>query len=878
MKPEDVRVEVLGGDAYGRGDQPALSWRLPLGSGAQQAYQIVMDDGFDSGVVKSAQQTFVVVPVFDRSRRSTEARLRVWTDVGDSDWSDAVTINSGLLEESDWAAATWIGVDEAAVAEKGSRPAYWLRTVFDAAEAEHVVLHATALGLYEAFLNGVRVGRDELTPGYTQYAQRVQYQAYDVGSLVRPGRNVLAVLLADGWYRGQVGMPRAADQFGPATALRLLVETRQGNDWQAVAGTSTSWRTSISHVLAADLIGGQREDRRLLKPTLHTVGFDDSQWRTAVVREPQVAIVRPMAPPVRRLEKLRPRSVTPLDDEAYIVDLGQNINGWLRLTNLGHSGTTITIRHGEHLDRSGDLDTGHLDVDVPILPEPLPVGQVDVVTSAGREEDVFEPRFATKGFRYARIEGHLGPLAVEDVTGMVVHSDLRRTGWFECSDERLNRLHEAVVWSLRGNVCDIPTDCPQRERAGWTGDWQIFAPTAVFLYDVLAFTRKWLRDVQLDQRDDGCVANMSPCPPSEGFAGPLGALNGSAGWGDVVVSAPWDLYQAYGDLSLLRENWSAMRRWVDFAADRAASQRHPERAAQRPVPKPHERYLWDVGFHWGEWLEPGMDPTDFQAFAQADKSEVATAYLHRSATTLVQTGELLGVEDSVLSVYRSLAAGVRKAWRAEFLADDGSLRVRTQAGWVRALAFGLLEPAEIGQVAAALVDLVREAGNHVGTGFLSTGLLLPTLADAGHVDVAYDLLLQDTEPSWLTMLDRGATTMWERWNGVDADGNAHESLNHYSKGAVISFLHRYVVGLQPTSPGYRTFRVGPLPGGGLTSAGVVLDCPYGRIEAAWRLQDGEVALDILVPSGTSAEVLLPGQGSMTVGPGRHMWPADRLPT
>ena len=356
--------------------------------------------------------------------------------------------------------------------------------------------------------------------------------------------------------------------------------------------------------------------------------------------------------------------------DAFVVDFGQNFSGWVRLARLGPAGRRLTLSHGEWLDGEGDLTTTHLDVDLPIVPVPLPLGQVDEVVSAG-DGDVFEPRFTTHGFRYVRIEGHPGPLGPDDVTGIVVHSDLRRLGWFECSDDRLNRLHEAVVWSLRSNVCDIPTDCPQRERAGWTGDWQIFAPTAAYLYDVLAFTRKWLADVSLDQRADGCVANMSPCPPAEGFDGPLGALNGSAGWGDVVVSAPWDLYEAYGDTSLLRETWNSMTAWVRFAAAAAAGGRHPARAAARPDPAAYERYLWDTGFHWGEWLEPGAVITDFAAFARADKSETATAYLYRSAATVARIAGVLGCP-------KTSGVPFTSSRRARWTPGDGSSSAPTE--------------------------------------------------------------------------------------------------------------------------------------------------------------------------------------------------------
>ena len=873
MRPGRVWAEVVGGDPLGHGNEPALCWWLPAGSSVQHAYQVRTDDGFDTGRVEDPAQSFVRVPVFDRSRRSAAARVRVWTDAGESEWSEPVLLESGLLAEADWQAG-WIGAAEDERPPKGSRPAYWLRTVFDVPDLSpqqpsQARLYLTALGLYEAFLDGQRVGDVELAPGYTQYQARVQYQAYDLTGGLGPGRHVLAVLLADGWYRGQVGAPRAADQFGQDVALRAQLEVLAGRQWRVVAATGPGWRGAASHVTAADLIGGQHEDRRRVDQDLHSVSFDDGSWPPATVRETGVAVVRSVAPPARRVEEIRPVTVQPVrGGRAFVADFGQNFSGWVRLNRPGPPGTRATLSHGEWLDGDGDLTTTHLDVDFPILPEPLALGQVDEVTWAGGA-DSFEPRFTTHGFQYVRVEGHPGPLGPDDITGVVVHSDLRRTGWFSCSDERISRLHEAVVWSLRGNVCEVPTDCPQRERAGWTGDWQIFAPTAAYLFDVLGFTRKWLADVALDQRADGCVANMSPCPPVEGFDGPLGWLNGSAGWGDVTVSAPWDLYQAYGDVSLLREMWGPMTAWVDFAAAGAAGGRHPGRIANRPEPAPHEKYLWDTGFHWGEWLEPGMDIPDFGAFARADKSEVATAYLYRSAATVAQIAGVLGMPSGPGRRYRAIADGALDAWRREFIRADGTLAVPTQASHVRALAFGLV-PSELRTaIADRLAELVGEAGGHLATGFLSTGYLLPVLADSGHLDVAYELLRQHTPPSWLTMIDRGATTMWEDWEGVDAHGVPHMSLNHYSKGAVATFLHRYVAGLRPTAPGYRSFEVRPRPGGGITWSRAGHISPFGPIDTAWTVADGSMELEVTVPPGTTATIVLPGEEPRSAGPGRH---------
>ena len=463
-------------------------------------------------------------------------------------------------------------------------------------------------------------------------------------------------------------------------------------------------------------------------------------------------------------------------------------------------GTELTVVHGEVLDASGDVTQEHLKPTITFPGAPIGVGMIDHVVADGAPGEVFEPRHTTHGFRFARIEGHPGALTPDDVTGVVVHTDLRRTGWFRCSDDRLNTLHDITEWSFRDNACEIPTDCPQRERSGWTGDWQLFIPTAAFLYDVAGFSLRWLRDLAAEQLDDGAVTNYVP----DGLrqrARAIGTMwlsrQGSSGWGDAIVMVPWEMWRAYGDTDVLAEVWPHMVAWVDFAATTARTQRHPDRAEARPEPLPHEEFLWDGGYHWGEWLEPG---TVAGQHMQQDHGSVGTAFLHHSAQLLSRIGRMLG-HDKETARFKALAANVLEAWQTEFIGPDGALTPDTQANHVRALAFDLVPEQLRAQTAARLVELIRNAGTHLGTGFLATPYLLPVLTDAGHLDLAFELIHQDTPPSWLYMVERGATTVWELWEGVDTNGVPHESLNHYSKGAVISWLHRYVAGIQLVRPG-----------------------------------------------------------------------------
>jgi alpha-L-rhamnosidase len=382
---------------------------------------------------------------------------------------------------------------------------------------------------------------------------------------------------------------------------------------------------------------------------------------------------------------------------------------------------------------------------------------------------------------------------------------------------------------------------------------------------------KWLRDLAAEQRPDGAVLHIVPDPHDfeRKERDWWREIQGSAGWGDAAVHVPWELYLACGRTDFLEPQLESMRRWVDFAAGRAAAGRHPERAATRPQALPHERYVWDSGFHFGEWLEPGIDiATELRRIAALDHGPTATAYLYRSADELSRIAALVGDRTSH-ERYATLAANVRDAWRAEFIDGGGHVRPATQANLVRALAFGLVPDPLRPLAAGDLVALIRAADTHLGTGFLATPFLLPVLADHGHLDVAYELLFRGSEPSWLVMIDRGATTIWEQWAGVDADGTVAASLNHYSKGAVISFLHHYVAGLQRIEPGWRRFRVAPRPGGGITHARTHHDSPHGRIEVAWRLDRDHGGIDVTVPPGTGAELVLPDGRAGRLAPGRH---------
>ncbi|GAA5039738.1 alpha-L-rhamnosidase [Thermocatellispora tengchongensis] len=869
--PYDLRVDG-GDDRFPvTGERPLLSWKLPRTWSGQDGYDLqVRVEGTEQTLhnVTTARHLFVEWPLPPlRSRQRVAWRVRTHLGGRSSAWSPWHAFEAGLLD-GDWR-ARWISPREDGTE---FRPAYVLAGGVDLRDdIVQARLYSTALGVYEAFVNGVRVGTAELTPGCTSYADTLYAQAADVTALLHGGRNDLEIVLSDGWYRGSVGTWRKRDCWGTTTAARLQLHVRYADGAEAVAGTDADWTSRRGHIVAADLMNGQTTDFTAQPGRVRPVLVD------AVAAPP---IDWSPAPPVRRVERLAPRSVTRHGDGVWIVDFGQNASGWVALTDLGPAGTRTVIDHGEHLDPAGDLTTAHLDSQRPGEP-PIPFVQRDEVVSSGRPGEVFEPRHTVHGFRYARVRRTGAGLDPAGIVMRVVHTDLRPTATFACSDDDLNRLHEAARWSFRGNAVDIPTDCPTRERLGWTGDYQVFAPTAARLYDIDGFSRKWLRSVRDDQLDDGRVVNSSPdANRLKVRDDPMAdAITGSAGWGDAIVLVPWVLYETYGDTAALAENWPAMRRWVEWALATARTARHPSRAERSPEPLTHEEFVWDGSFHWGEWLEPKqraadgslVDPvmSDPMAWYAADKGEVGTAYLFRSVRTLAAVAQVLGHDDDA-ACYRETAEKVRHAWQTEFLDAEGRTKSGTQAGYVRALAFDLV-PEELREKAARhLVDLIDAAGGHLGTGFLSTADLLPVLADTGHPDVAYSVLYQRTSPSWLGMLDRGATTIWEDWDGVSEDGTATASLNHYSKGAVIRFLHTHTLGLRQASGsvGWESFLVAPVLNDAITWATGTFDGPQGRIAVEWRVQDDHLTISVDVPGGSEARIRFPDGSTFRTGPGR----------
>lgn len=815
-------------------DRPRLSWTLSSGrAGARPAaYRIVVStpgtgqDVWDSGKTGS-DRTFHITydgPSLEPERRYNW-KVQVWDDRGAvSAWSREAYWETGLEPGIDWP-ARWIAAPQA---QDGSpAPSPLLRREFTVRPGlREARLYLTSLGLYEAWLNGKRVGDAWFTPGWTSYSKRLQYQAYDVTALLNTGSNALGAMLGDGWYRGFLAFSNKRNLYGKERALLAMLRLRYTDDTVETIVSDGAWRTAPGPIQDSDLYMGELYDARLEQPGWNTAGFDDSHW--APVRElehRQDHLIATVGPPVRMIQEVAPVQLLTTPAGETVLDFGQNLVGWVRLRVSGPKGARVRLRHAEVLDREGNFYTENLRA----------AKQEIVYVLKGDGQEQYQPTFSFQGFRYVQVLEFPGTPAPDQFTAVVLHSDLQPTGTFECSDPLINQLQSNIVWGQKGNFLEVPTDCPQRdERLGWTGDAQVFVRTAAFNMDVAAFFTRWLRDLAADQTEDGRVAHVIPDV--------LGG-NASAGWADAATIVPWALYVRYGDRRLLEEQYPSMRAWVEYIIRTAG-----------------ESYLWNTGFHFGDWLSATYRDWSFPA-AATDKDLIATAFFAHSTDLLRQAAEVLDKADDAAR-YRAVYQRTAQAFQKEFLTPSGRLSPNTQTAYALALRFGLVPPELIAEAARRLVDDIGRKGNHLSTGFLGTPHLCHVLTDHGHLDTAFTLLHQDTYPSWLYPVKQGATTIWERWDGIRPDGTFQDagmnSFNHYAYGAIGEWLYEVVAGIQPdpAEPGYRHVIIHPHPGGNLTWARASLEAITGRIESAWSLEGGRRRIEIVIPPASRATVIL----------------------
>jgi alpha-L-rhamnosidase len=713
-------------------------------------------------------------------------------------------------------------------------------------QVARAVLHATAHGVFEAYLNGQAASDDVLSPGWSSYEWRLRYRSYDVTSLLQ-SRSVLGMALGNGWFRGRLGWSGGSAYYGNELAALAQLEIEFADGYLQTIVTDNTWRAGPSAIVFNDLYDGQTIDARRHSNAWLAPGFSDEAWTGVHPAELDFSTLTPYSsPPVRRQEELPPIKIWTSPAGRTLVDFGQNLVGWVRVRLQGPAGTTVTLRYAEVLE--------HEELGV----RPLRTAKVTdrFILSGG--EDVFEPTFTFHGFRYVEVDGWPGELTADALAAVVVSSELRRIGEFECSDELLNQLHRNVVWGTRGNFLDVPTDCPQRdERLGWTGDIAVFAPTAAYLFDVADFLRNWLADLAAEQRAaDGMVSFVVPdvlkyidkpsyFPPPES----------TAIWSDAAVWVPWALWQAYGDLQVLSDQYDSMTA-------------HVRRVESLLSPTG----LWDTGFQFGDWLDPTAPPDD-PISSKADNGVVATACLYRSVRILTETAGLLGHSGDAAH-FAELAERTKTAFNENYVNDDGTIHSDAETVYALAIVFGLLDVETTQLSGKRLAELAAESGYHIQTGFAGTPYVLDALTATGHLDEAYRLLLQRECPSWLYPVTMGATTIWERWDSMLPDGTINPgqmtSFNHYALGAVADWMHRSVGGITPLQPGYSKVLIAPQTGGGIHWARSSLETRHGKISVSWLRGDGgPIELDITVPQGVTALVQLPGTRAQEFRSGQH---------
>ena len=728
---------------------------------------------------------------------------------------------------------------------------------------ERAVLHMTARGVYQAYMNGELVSDALFAPDYTTYDHLLMYQSYDVTGLLREGGNVWGVALADGWYAGRISQQGNSAQYGERLGILGELEVTYADGTTELVGTDAAWRSTTGKYVYSDIQIGEKQDLRLEDEAWALTAGAEGWDGVAEVEAPAAELVAQVGPQVRRREVLDAVGAW-AEGDAIVIDFGQVIAGRCRIECDLAEGQELRLEHAEVLDANGKFFMNIIGRNK---------DAVDVFVGRGRHE-VLEPDFTFHGYRYVRLSGWdeaaQGAFDPACIKAVVIYSDLREVGSIRTSDARVNRLLDNILWSQRGNMVSVPTDCPQRERAGWTGDIQVYAPTGCFFMDLRDFLRRWLDQVMADQLDDGQIVDYSPATKDLFASGEfLGAISAS-GWGDAIVLVPWQLYREYGDVETLGRCYDAMLRWHDFCVKSAAGAFLEEGEKEGDA-----RYIWDTKFNYGDWMLPsyvigneGAGPIEAAAVTAPT---IATAWLAHVSDVLADISELLGHGDAAAE-QRAYAANVRRAFSERFWNGE-KLDADFQGCYVDALAFDMLPEGERAAAADRLVELIHANGDRLDTGFLSVSFLLDVLDDYGHEDVAETLLWQDACPSWLYEVDRGGTTIWENWGAIAPDGTVGAlSFNHYAFGCVGDWIVRKVGGLRLREPAWAEFDVAPAFVRGFDSCELEHETAAGTIRVAWSgTEAGSREVRVSVPAGCRAHVLLPGADEQVVGAGDHVF-------
>lgn len=750
---------------------------------------------------------------------------------------------------------------------EGFQPVQYLRIPFTVRkQVKRMLICATAHGVYELSVNRAAPDDRLLAPEISSYQKILQYQVYDVTDLICQGENVIGVKLADGWWSGRIGFLGNACQFGDTTAF-LMEGQIAYEDGSVEYVLSDSAVSATGPLLAADLFVGEKYDARKELTGWETAGFDDSLWKPVKKRAyPMDVLTAQDKEPVRVIKSFVPKAIFTDKNGDTILDLGQNIAGFLSFSVDADEGCVIRLEHTEVLDREGCFCKNIMGMNK---------DQTDVyITKSGKQ--TYRPVFTYHGFRYVRISGWPGTLSIENFMAHVVSTDVEDIGTFETSNGKLNRLQENIWWSQVANTVAIPTDCPQREKAGWTGDVSVYAPTMCFLRNEEAFLRSWLNNCRAEQEEGGEIPTVVPFLECYREMNRYYGTDTSCGWGDVIVIAPWCIYQAYGNRRVLEENYSAMKKWMQYVQHCAETERPKGYETFDEARKERQKYLWNTGFHYGDWLVPSMvlNNTDDMAMintAYATKEMVAPAYYALSTELMSKIAHVLGREEDA-AYYAARNEKIRRAFMEEYVEENGHIKSDMQGVYVLALKHRLV-PEEIRpKVVGRLLQKIAENGGCLDTGFLSVPFLMDVLTENGCRETAYQLLYQNKCPSWLYEVEMGATTMWESWGATSESGEVGKySYNHYAYGCVGDWMYRELAGICAKEAGYRRAKIAPAYDCGLEYVKGALRTPYGDLKSAWQKKGNAVHLEVAVPANTRADVVLPDGRTVEVGSGIWKW-------
>lgn len=826
--------------------QPRLSWKMKSAGYniMQTAYSIRVstDSKFTSsnivwstGRVNSDES--ILIPYGGKPQIAGQRyywQVKVWDNKGrESHWSTPVYWEAGLLSPSGWK-ASWIELD--ADTNRYSPSPHFRKEFSLAKPVKSARLYVTSHGYYEVQLNGKKVGDQILTPGWTSYLKRLQYQAYDVTKMLNQGANAVGAVLGDGWYRGTLAWGDNWSVYGKRLGLLLQLKIIYSDGTAENILSDGSWKGRIDGaILMNDIYNGETYDASKKLTGWSLPGYDDKKW--SPVRTGSYSldnIIASEGEPVRKIQEITPVRIFRTPKGSLLADMGQNMVGWIRLNVKGPKGSVVTLRHAEVLDKYGEFYTENYR---------SAKTQLTYILS-GEGDEIYEPRFTFMGFRYVEINGFPGELKPENLTGIVIHSDMAPSGKYESSNPMINQLQHNIIWGQKGNFVDVPTDCPQRdERLGWTGDAQAFCRTAAFNFNVSSFFTKWLKDVAADQRKGGEIPVVIPdVLDKQGSE----TVTPSAGWGDVAVIAPWTMYTVYGDRKLLETQYPSMKAWVEYIRKKAG-----------------DEMIWKNGSIYGDWLfyhPPVNNHPEPDGFTEHDF--IATAYYAYSTSLLAKAAKTLGKSDDEM-YYTDLFEKIKKVFNHEYVTPAGRIGTNSQTSYILPLMFGLLPPDIEPKAADFLVADIKSRKNHISTGFLGTIYLCHVLTAAGYTDVAYDLLLQETYPSWLYPVKMGATTIWERWDGQKTDSTFQDagmnSFNHYAYGAIGDWMYRVSAGLETLTPGYRHLLIQPHPTDKLDYSRASFESPYGTASSGWERKDGKIQISVTVPVNARATILLPAK-------------------